>query len=140
MNGLDALPDGVDLVVIHDGVRPFIKPDKIRLVIDSAAESGAAILAAPVRDTLKKGRTTVEQTLERRDMWLVQTPQVFRTEWIREAYRAARRDGIQATDDAMLVERLGHPVQIVEGEPSNFKVTSPADLRIAEMLLERGNP
>ena len=136
-HGLEALKEDAVLAVIHDGVRPLVTPELITKVIDAADKSGAAILAVPVRDTVKKGTDMVERTLDRKSLWLVQTPQVFRTDWIVEAYRSAEREGFETTDDAALVERMGHTVHIVAGDPSNFKVTSQADLRLAELILER---
>ena len=139
-NGLDALDDAVRWVAVHDGVRPFVSVSKIEEVVSAAQDHGAAILALPVRDTVKRvGDEGVEETVEREALWAAQTPQVFRTDWLREGYRKARVDGFRGTDDASLVERLGHAVKIVEGEERNIKITSPEDLALAEWMAgERG--
>ena len=96
------------------------------------AESGAAICALPIADTVKRVRDdVVQETLDRSELWAVQTPQAFRADLLREAHEKARRDGVVGTDDAMLVERLGHPVRVVRGLAENVKITTPEDLRRA---------
>lgn len=119
-----------DLVLVHDAVRPFIDRRLIDAVVTAAAEHGAAICALPVAETIKQVRDgVVETTLDRSKLWSVQTPQGFRTDLLREAHDKARRDGVVGTDDAMLVERLGHPVRVVAGLAGNLKITTPEDLR-----------
>ncbi len=133
--GLEVLPDGVGIVVVHDAVRPCVSVEKIEEVIEVAKDRGAAILAVSMKDTVKRGNMGfVEATLDREGLWCVQTPQAFRVDWIKEGHDRARQDGVRATDDAALVERLGYPVHIVEGEDKNIKITSPADLRLAELF------
>jgi 2-C-methyl-D-erythritol 4-phosphate cytidylyltransferase len=134
--GLSVLPPGIGLVVIHDAARPFVQPEEISRVIAKALETGAAILAAPVRDTVKvvKG-DRIEQTPDRGSLYGAQTPQVFRIDWLREAVERAARDQVLVTDDAQLVERMGKSVSIVEGSLENFKVTVPIDLFFGEALL-----
>ena len=130
-----------DLVLVHDGVRPLVTPAIIATAIRVAGECGAAIVAIPVRDTVKRAaeQGVVGTTVDRDGLWAVQTPQVFRREWIIEAYRRAREEGFTGTDDASLVERCGRRVHLVEGSPENIKVTSPEDLVMAEAILrERG--
>lgn len=136
--GLAALDTACDIVVIHDAARPFVSVGAVEQSIRVAAESGSAVVATPARDTLKRAGSdaTVSETLSRRDVWLAQTPQTFRVELIRDAHRQAHARGIQATDDASLVERLGHPVCIVAGDALNFKITTPDDLVLAEALLQ----
>ena len=137
-NGLGELPEECGIVIVHDGVRPFVSTEKIQEVIAEAREKGAAILAVPVKDTVKRGMDgCVEETLERESLWAVQTPQGFRTDWIKTAYEKARRDGYCGTDDAALVERCGYRVTIVEGEERNVKITSPEDLEWAEFLVKK---
>ena len=136
--GLAALPPEVELVAVHDAARPLVRACEVSAVVAAAGQHGAALLAVPVRDTLKRvvdGR--VAETLPRDACWAAQTPQVFRVEWLREALAKAEADAFQGTDDAQLVERLGIPVRVVAGDPSNLKITWPRDLEIAESLLAR---
>ncbi len=136
-NGLAAVPPESDLVAIHDGVRPLITPAIISACIAAAQESGAAIAAVPPKDTIKGAEAgLVTTTLDRRRLVLVQTPQVFRSDLIRSAYEEAFRRNAFSTDDAALVEALGHPVRIVTGDYRNIKVTSPEDLILVNALLE----
>jgi 2-C-methyl-D-erythritol 4-phosphate cytidylyltransferase len=133
--GLAALPEGIALVAVHDAARPLVRPEDVGRVIAAAARTGAALLAVPVRDTLKRvceGR--VAATLPRAECWAAQTPQVFRTTLLREALAKADADGFVATDDAQLVERLGAPVEVVEGDATNLKITWPEDVALAEAI------
>lgn len=136
--GLDSLPQGLDVAAVHDGVRPFVSEAKIEECLQKADEAGGAVLAVPVKDTIKvvgpSGR--IESTPERKSLWAVQTPQAFRLELLRLAHSCAERDRFIGTDDAMLVERLGHGVVVVEGDYTNIKITTPDDLLWAERLLE----
>lgn len=130
--GLSLLSECDRWVVVHDGVRPFVSVEKTEEVIRAAKQAGAAILALPARDTVKSAiGMTVEETLDRGKLWCAQTPQVFRKDWLIAAYRAIENSSLIFTDDAALVERLGHPVQIIPGEVRNIKITSPEDLGIA---------
>ena len=133
--GLEAVT--ADLVLVHDAVRPLVGDDLIDAVIEAATVHGAAVPVIPVSDTPKLLRPDggVEATLERDRVGLAQTPQGFSTELLRRAHRAAEGDGIGATDDAALVERLGLPVATVPGRPDNLKITAPGDLRRAERWL-----
>lgn len=138
-NGLKNLPEGVEIVIVHDAVRPFVSVKKIGEVVEAARDGGAAVLAVHVKDTTKRGKHRwVEETLDRDDLWHVQTPQCFRADWIVEGYERAGQDGYSTTDDAALVERLGYDVKIVEGEDRNIKITSPVDLLLAEIFVSRG--
>ena len=129
---LQATPATAEIVVVHDAVRPFITRALLEDVVTAAAESGAAICALPVTETVKRVRDgVVEETVDRSGLWSVQTPQAFRAALLREAHDKARRDGIVGTDDAMLVERLGHRVRVVPGVAANVKITTPDDLRRA---------
>lgn len=134
--GLVALGDAISLVAVHDAARPLVTPREVSRVIAAARETGAALLAHPVRDTVKRVRGgAVLETPERSECWGAQTPQVFRRELLMEALAKAQAEGVVATDDAQLVERLGVRVRVVEGSPENIKITVPADLALAEALL-----
>jgi 2-C-methyl-D-erythritol 2,4-cyclodiphosphate synthase/2-C-methyl-D-erythritol 4-phosphate cytidylyltransferase len=138
--GLAALPPGVVWVAVHDAARCLVSPEDVRRVVAEARASGAAILAERARDTLKRvedGR--VVETPERAGLWAAQTPQVMRRDWLLEGLEAAERDGRRATDDAQLVEWLGHEVRVVGSHAANPKITVPADLVAAEALLGRGS-
>jgi 2-C-methyl-D-erythritol 4-phosphate cytidylyltransferase len=135
---LQAVPRNADIIVVHDAVRPLITRGLIDAVVGAVAESGAAICALPINETVKRVRQdVVEATLDRSELWSVQTPQAFRADLLREAHEKARRDGVVGTDDAMLVERLGHPVRVVRGLPENVKITTPEDLRRARRAWAR---
>jgi len=136
--GLAALSPGVELVAVHDAARPLVRAREVAAVVAAARRHGAALLAVPLRDTLKRVvDDRIAETLPRASCWAAQTPQVFRVEWLREALAKADADGFGATDDAQLVERLGIPVHVVPGDPGNLKITWPEDLEIAELLLAR---
>ena len=128
-------PD-VEFVAVHDAARPCIADEWITRVFDAAEKSGAALLAIPVSGTLKRvgANHLVEETVSREGLWEAQTPQVFRRELLLEAY--AKRGDFPATDDAQLVERIGHPVTIVPGSSINFKINTKQDLRLAEQALK----
>ncbi len=136
-HGLSAIDGDPDLVLVHDAVRPFLTREMIGGVLEQAAKHGAAVVAIPMRDTVKQVGTDrlIERTVDRRSLWLAQTPQAFRLALLREAHRKAEQEGIQATDDAQLVERLGHRVALVEGSAENIKITRPEDLAIGEAIL-----
>lgn len=137
--GLAALPGDVELIAVHDAARCLVAPDDVRRVLAEARRYGAALLAVPARDTIKRVRGgEVIETPERSTCWVAQTPQVFHAGLLVEALEKARHEGRLGTDDAELVERLGVTVRIVEGRASNIKITLPEDLRLAEMLLGEG--
>jgi 2-C-methyl-D-erythritol 4-phosphate cytidylyltransferase len=131
--GLRAIPEAAaEVVLVHDAVRPFVTRALIDDVLKAAVETGAAICARPIAETVKRVVDGfVGETLDRRSLWAVQTPQGFRAALLREAHDKARRDGIVGTDDAMLVERLVHPVRVVPGLAANVKITTPEDLHHA---------
>lgn len=137
-NGLAALEPQCEIVVIHDAARPFISVEAIQRSIDAAAEAGSAVMATPVRDTIKRAdaQHTIRETVSRHDLWLAQTPQTFRVEVIRAAHRWAQQRNIAGTDDATLVEQMGRPVRIVPGDTLNFKITTPDDLALAQAVLQ----
>ncbi len=125
--------------LVHDGVRPFINSSLITRCIDGIAEHDGAIAAVPPKDTIKRGREGfVEKTLDRSTLWSVQTPQVFRTAKLLDAYERAMKDDYYATDDSALVERIGGQVNIVPGYYENIKVTTPEDMEVAEAIIKRG--
>lgn len=130
----------IEIVVVHDGARPFVMPDEIDAVVRATDETGAAILVTPATDTIKEVEDgNVVRTLARRDLRHALTPQSFRYDLLRAAYVAAERDGItDATDDSALVERLGIRVRVVEGDTRNIKITRPEDWAMAEKLVVSG--
>jgi 2-C-methyl-D-erythritol 4-phosphate cytidylyltransferase len=123
-------------VVIHDGARPFVTVDLIERGLEAARETGAAVAAVPVKDTIKVSGDDrlVRQTPPRQNLWAIQTPQVFRIDIITEAYKKANGD---VTDDASLVEQLGYKVKLYMGDYNNIKITTPEDLALAEVLWQK---
>lgn len=134
-NALARVPADVEFVAVHDAARPLIVKEWIDEIFQAAEASGAAIPAVRVAGTLKRvsGNRIVEETVSRTDLWEAQTPQVFRRELLLEAY--AQQGDLQPTDEAQLIEQLGHPVTVVEGSPMNFKITTAADFKMAEAVL-----
>ena len=136
-NALAVIKSEAGFVAIHDAVRPCVTEKQIDLVFASAARTGAALVAIPLTDTLKKVEgDRVQSTLPRQGLWLAQTPQVFRKDWLQEAYVQRDRLGQHITDDAQLVEASGHPVHVVEGAMANLKITTRPDLNLAEAVLK----
>ena len=135
--GLKRVDKDCEIVVVHDAARPLVAPALIDRSIEAARKEGAAVVGVPIKDTIKfvSPEHRVESTPPRDSLWEIQTPQAFRVEILREAHRRAEREGIEATDDAMLVERLGRNVFVLEGDRSNLKITTPEDLLLAEALL-----
>ena len=135
--GLNALPERIQLAAIHDGARPLVGWQLIDRVVRAANTYNAAAPAIPVKDTIKvvKGRV-VDHTPDRAALFAVQTPQVFDFDLLRGALKKAELDGAAVTDDCSAVERMGMAVKIVDGEERNLKVTTPLDLKIAQLLLE----
>ena len=133
--GLGELSSGAELVAIHDGARPLVSQEVLETVIFRAAECGAAAPAVPVKDTIKRARDgLVEATLERSELFAVQTPQVFQVDLIKAALVKALEDGAALTDDCGAVERLGIGVSLTQGDYCNLKITTPEDLAVAEAL------
>ena len=136
-NALALLEPEVDFVAVHDAVRPCVTEALIEDVFARAVQTGAALAAVPVADTVKRvEKQEVKGTVPREGLWLAQTPQAFRRDWLQDAYarRAALGPGI--TDDAQLVEAAGHAVHVVEGANTNIKITTRADLVLAEAILK----
>lgn len=135
--GLNALPKGTQLAAVHDGARPLISWQVIDRVVRAANTYGAAAPAIPVKDTIKVvSGGLVKETPDRSTLMAVQTPQVFDFDLLRGALKKAEEDGAAVTDDCSAVERTGMKIKIVEGDERNLKVTTPMDLKIAELLLE----
>lgn len=138
--GLQALKSrGIEYVCIHDGVRPFVEPGKVSACYDAARQHRAAVLAVPVKDTIKQVNNTgiITATPDRSSLWAIQTPQAFRLEDVMAAHELAEQEKFIGTDDAMLVERTGIAVHVVEGSYTNIKLTTPDDLEWAEWWLSR---
>ena len=136
-NGLMALYRDIDIVAIHDAVRPFITGELILECLSCAEKYGAVSVMRPLKETVKVVKDgVVVETPERSKLWITQTPQAFRKELIVEAHRKAGESGFTGTDDCMLVERLGYPVHVVEGSDINIKVTTQTDLAIAGAILK----
>ncbi|RXZ01013.1 2-C-methyl-D-erythritol 4-phosphate cytidylyltransferase [Fictibacillus sp. S7] len=135
--GLKAVAE-TDLALIHDGARPFVQQDSIHKLVVKANETGAAILAVPLKDTVKKAKgETVTETIDRASLWAVQTPQAFRLPVVLQAHQIAAESGYLGTDDASLVEQTGYPVSIIEGDYLNIKLTTVHDLIFANAILEQ---
>ena len=140
-NALAAVPSWIDLVLVHDAVRPFLTAEKLDDVIDAVIAHGAAALALPVDDTLRRSADSIfGETVPRTGLYRMQTPQGFRIDWFVEAHREARDAGFLETDDVALVQRLGYPVRIVEGSPANMKVTTVEDWNFARVLFSNVQP
>lgn len=139
-NAIDHLTE-VDLVAVHDAVRPFVSEDSIKSCFNAAFNDGAAILGIPARDTIKKVDKDgfIAETLDRRSLWQCQTPQVFRKNIFMDAYQYAEKHHFVGTDDASVIEFFGEKVRIVEGGHQNIKLTYPLDLKLAELIINQDN-
>ena len=137
-NALALVKPEAEYVAIHDAVRPCVTEVLINSVFAKAKQAGAALLAVPVSETVKQvnSQHQVQATMPRQGLWLAQTPQVFRKEWLTEAYGKRDKTAKDITDDAQLVEAAGHPVHVVESNASNIKITTKADLHLAEAILK----
>ncbi|MBB6447505.1 2-C-methyl-D-erythritol 4-phosphate cytidylyltransferase [Bacillus benzoevorans] len=136
--GVKVLENDEDIVLVHDAARPFIDSEQIQRLVEAAEQYGAAILAVPVKDTIKRAEgNKIKDTIERSSLWSVQTPQAFRTFELRKAHEQALCDQYLGTDEASLVERMGHDVIIVEGNYDNIKLTTPEDLFFAETIIAK---
>ena len=139
-NGLRKLSPQTDIVVIHDGVRPFVPRQIIESSSAAAVEYKAVGVAVPVKDTIKvvDSDNTIKSTPDRSTLWAMQTPQTFHYDIIMKAYEKAMAEGFYGTDDTVLVERLGFPVKIIEGAYENIKITTPEDIVLAEAFISVG--
>ncbi len=126
-----------DVVLFHNGANPFVREQEITRVIAAARKHGAAVVAHPVKDTIKDvdGEGLVRRTLDRATLWAMQTPQALRGDCVVRAFASAADEGFVGTDDVSLAERIGVPVKIVEASAENFKITTPQDLRLARMVV-----
>ena len=136
-NGLAALTVPYDVALVHDAARPFPDPEAVARLATLTVATGGGLLAAPATDTVKRadGEGRVAETLDRNGIWLAQTPQAIRADLVGRAIADLRSPGLEVTDEAALLERWGVPVALVDGGAGNFKVTRPADLRLAEALV-----
>ena len=127
----------MEIVLVHDGVRPFVTPEMVRQVIDAARRHGGAVLGLPAQDTLKKVDTEglVCRTLDRNDIWQIQTPQAFQAPLLWRAFTEAYSRDFYGTDEAALLEELHQTVAVVAGSPFNLKITTPEDLELAEAIM-----
>jgi 2-C-methyl-D-erythritol 4-phosphate cytidylyltransferase len=135
--GLDAMPEDVRIVSVHDGARPCVTPDLIEETIKVAKRSGAAVAAARVTDTIKhvERGTTVSHTVDRSKLWAVQTPQTFKLDLLKRAFAAVVEQKAKVTDESAAVELLGEPVRLVAASITNLKITAPEDLPLAAACL-----
>ena len=137
-NGFNSLEEKTDIVVVHDGVRPFTTPQMITATVEGAQQYGAAITAIPVSDTVKQVVDGfVKQTIPREGLWRVQTPQAFQYGLLQKAFKKAKEDSYYGTDEGALIEYLGERVKIVPGSELNIKITRKEDLALGESLLSR---
>lgn len=138
-NGLAALTDAAedDVVLIHDGVRPFVTAELLQQAVVAASTHDGAVVCVPVKDTVKVARGgLIVQTPPREELWLAQTPQAFRYRVIRDAHQRAAAEGFLGTDDASLLERLGASLAVVPGDYRNIKITTPEDMLLAQAFLQ----
>jgi 2-C-methyl-D-erythritol 4-phosphate cytidylyltransferase len=135
--GLKTVPEDCRFVLIHDAARPFLRHHYIGELVKKAEETGSAVLAVPIKDTVKRVvQDQVEETIDRSSLWAVQTPQAFRLSVVTEAHERAARENWTGTDDASLVERSGHTVAIVMGDYHNIKLTTSEDLLVGQAILK----
>lgn len=139
LNAIKVVDPSVELVAVHDAVRPFVTSGLIQLCLEAAVSFGAAIPAIPVKDTIKKvtDENLIIETPDRKVLRLAQTPQIFRAGLIRKAYTNAKDHNFSGTDDASLIEFMGENVVVVKGSRENFKITYPLDLQLAELLIDK---
>jgi 2-C-methyl-D-erythritol 4-phosphate cytidylyltransferase len=138
-SGLKLLDNRTAIVLIHDGVRPFVEAKVVRDAVMAMDAFDGVIAAVPLKDTIKEVTGgLVKMTLPRESLWAIQTPQVFRYDLLMRAYEGAMQEGFYSTDDSALVERIGGKVKIIMGSYRNVKITTPEDIPFAEFLLKRG--
>ena len=136
---MQEVSQGTEIVLIHDGVRPFLSKKMISGSIDGARKYGAAITAIPLSDTIKRVGSTglVSKTITREGLWRVQTPQAFRFSLLQEAFAKANSENFYGTDEGTLIEHLGAPVKVIEGSEKNIKITRPEDLELSENYISK---
>ena len=137
-NGLKEVRDDADLVAIHDAVRPCVTEDMINAVFAEAVKGGAAILASPLHGTIKRvsGSNVIDETVPRESLYEAQTPQVFKRDLVVDAFAKLPEDCSQITDDAQVIEMYGHPVSVVNSDPSNLKITTRGDINLAAAIIK----
>jgi len=137
--GLKKTDKDAAVILVHDGVRPFVTPDLIKVCVDAARKGECVALGVPLKDTIKEvdGKGIVRQTLERSRLWAIQTPQAFPAKVLRKAYDESFRKKVYETDDATLVERAGSRIRVIMGSYENIKITTAEDLLFAEEILKR---
>lgn len=143
--GVDALPEDLELIAVHDAARPLVTREVVQRALEVAGRAGAALVATPARDTIKTSSTgeSAESTLDRTVLWAAQTPQVFRADRLRELLARAGVEGWKPTDESALHERYLGPIPLVEGAATNLKITTQADFVIADAIVrarEQGRP
>jgi 2-C-methyl-D-erythritol 4-phosphate cytidylyltransferase len=139
LHGLQKIGKDTAVVIVHDGVRPFVSPEMIREAVDLAKKGECITVGVPIKDTIKEvdENKIVRRTLERGSLWAIQTPQVFPVKILRHAYEESYKQKMFGTDDATLVERTGGTVRVIMGSYENIKITTPEDLSLAEEILKR---
>lgn len=139
-NGLQAVSEDTEIVLIHDGVRPFVTEEILNDSIETAMEMGGCVAGVPAKDTIKvcNAENIAVATPDRSTLWQIQTPQTFRKELILQAYMQAKEDGFAGTDDASLAEHSGYPVKVIMGSYRNIKITTREDLLVGEAFLKEG--
>jgi 2-C-methyl-D-erythritol 4-phosphate cytidylyltransferase len=138
-NGLHKLEKDTAIVLVHDGVRPFVTPEMIKETVDHAKKGECVTVGVPIKDTIKEvnDQGIVRHTLDRSRLWAIQTPQAFPVKALKRAYEEASRQHVYGTDDATIIERMGGPVRVLMGSYENIKITTPEDLMLAEEILKR---
>ena len=141
LNGIQALPPEINYVAIQDAARPFASAHLLEVCFQEAIACGGAIAAHRVTDTIKIASADgfIQETPDRSALWAAETPQVFRRDWITEAYTHCIQNNLPVTDDAQAVQLLGHPVHLVENTACNLKITYPAELKLAELIMSQLN-
>jgi len=140
-NGLQCLPEECEIVAVHDAARPFVTSEMIGQCVRSARECGAVSLAAPIVETIKRADSgqNVTESVDRAGLWAMQTPQVFRRDWLLEAYKRVVDSGRAVTDEVSAMQEAGYPVRLLENAEWNIKITFPKDLELAEKLMGIGH-
>ncbi len=138
-NGLQKLEKDASVILVHDGVRPFVTPEMIRESVDHARKGECVAVGVPIKDTIKEvnDQGVVRHTLERNRLWAIQTPQAFPVKALKRAYEEASKHRMYGTDDATLIERTGGTVRVIMGSYENIKITTPEDLLLAEEILKK---
>lgn len=137
-NALKALPDQTEIIVVHDGARPLVTPELIDRTVAEAKHWPAVIVGNPVKNTIKRvtAEEVVDYTVDRGQLWAIHTPQAFKADVLIHAHRVAKQAKFYGTDDATLVEKINHPVRVIQGDEQNIKITTPIDLIIAEAIIK----